>query len=100
MAFNSNFTHVRLRDDGALSVGGQSVPRDGTDAILVSLVHGSDEPRSAPVADPQLDDWEAVFPAGATPFATGHFVFVIGVARRAHRDPFVWQGGFEIQGQA
>ena len=73
-------------------------PSDGTDKILVSLVHGADL-RSQPVKDPKQKPWTVDFADNGSPFAIGDEVFVVGVAHRVGHDPFVWQGGFEISGQ-
>ena len=98
MAFSANFTRATRREDGTLAVEGASEPAAGSEAILVSLVHAG-EMRSALVDKPQDTPWSATFDAGATPFRTGDEVFVVGVARRATCDPFVWQGSFEIKGR-
>jgi hypothetical protein len=95
MAFNANFKRVNVLEDGALEVVGESLPSDGTDKILVSLVHGADM-RSQPVKDPKLKPWTVDFADDVSPFAIGDEVFVVGVAHRVGHDPFVWQGSFEI----
>jgi hypothetical protein len=99
MAFNANFTSAVRLDDGRLQINGESKPAAGSTAILVSLVHEG-EMRSASVPDPQSAQWDVTFDAGKTPFTRGEDVFVVGVADRDKPlEPFVWQGGFTIEGK-
>jgi hypothetical protein len=97
MAFNANFTEVRLDKDDSLLVKGQSLPPEGATKILVSLAHGQ-RLDSALVEDPEQSQWTARFEAGSPKFERGQEVFVSGMALRpGAQEPMVWQGGFTIK---
>jgi hypothetical protein len=99
VAFNANFTSAVRLDDGRLQVNGESKPADGSPKIHVALVYKG-EMRSAEATDPQSVPWQALFDEGTTPFAHGEDVLVVGVAERDEPlEPFVWQGGFTIEGK-
>jgi hypothetical protein len=99
MAFNANFTSAVRLDDGRLQINGESKPSDGSTAIHVAVLHDG-ELHSKSVPDPQSAQWDVAFDEGKTPFARGEDVLVVGVAERARPlEPFVWQGGFTIEGK-
>jgi hypothetical protein len=104
MPFNSNFTRVTLGTDPntgaqALFVEGRSEPANEATAIFVAVPHAGGL-KTAPVDGPELIDWQAKLADAAPQFEVGDEVFVFGVAMRPEpRDPFTWQGSFEIQGE-
>jgi hypothetical protein len=97
MAFNANFTEVRLDGDGTLLVKGTSLPANGAREIMVSLAHGR-HLLSSVAEDPQQNPWTARFAPDKPKFRVGTDVFLAGMAlRTGDHDPLVWQGGFTIQ---
>jgi hypothetical protein len=105
MPFNTNFTRITLGTDPAtgakaLFVEGASNPAGEATEIFVSLPHGG-ELLSAPVDDAGLENWEAKFLEGGSPFQLGEDVFVVGVAMRTPpHDPVVWHGSFKSLSRA
>jgi hypothetical protein len=97
MAFNANFTEVRIAKDGGLVVQGTSVPNDGATKIRVTLAHG-DNLLSELVDDPTQETWSATFKPDTPRFEVHSDVYVSGMALRpGNHDPLVWQGGFTIK---
>jgi hypothetical protein len=95
MVFTSNFTSARLIGD-ALTVSGVSVPAEGSDAIIVALLHG-DELRALSVPQPQSSPWSVTFPAGGAPFLLGDQVFLTGLTKQgAPAPPLTWQQNLSI----
>jgi hypothetical protein len=95
MVFTSNFTSARLIG-GSLTVSGVSVPAEGSDAIVVVLLHG-DALHALSVPQPQGSPWSVTFPDEGVPFVVGDEVFLTGLTKQgAPAPPLTWQQNLEI----
>jgi hypothetical protein len=95
MVFTSNFTSARLID-GSLTVSGVSVPAEGSDSVVVVLLHG-DALHALSVPQPQSSPWSVTFPAGGVPFAVDDEVFLTGLTKQgAPAPPLTWQQNLKI----